>query len=189
MTEPGSSGVTRLLLAWRKGDAAALDQLTPIVYSELRQLARRHMEQERVGHVLQTTALVHEAYLRLVDQSVGFENRRHFFGVAARLMRQVLVDHARRHNAAKRGGGNVPLSLDEMKIPIERADELIRLDDALEGLSRIDARKARIFELRYFGGLTIEETCALLDISHATVERDTKLAKAWLHREMARARA
>ena len=181
----GSSGVTRLLLAWREGDEGALDDLTPIVYDELRNLARRFMSDESRRGVLQTTALVHEAYLRLVGLDVTWEGRRHFFAIAARTMRRVLVDYARQRNAAKRGGGVAPLSLDESLVPLERSSELIALDDALAALMAFDERKGRIVELKFFGGLTLAETAEVLDVSHATVERDLKVAKAWLYREMA----
>ncbi len=177
-------GITHLLLAWREGDRGAFDQLVPVVYSELRRLAHRYMVGERAGHLLQTTALVHEAYFRLVGLDRNWEGRGHFFAVAAQVMRQVLVDFARRRRAGKRGGGAVAVSLDEAMVSIERADELIRLDDALQALAQIDARKARIVELRFFGGLTIEEAAEVLGVSHATVERDLKLARAWLQREM-----
>lgn len=177
-------GITHLLLAWREGDRGAFDQLVPVVYSELRRLAHRYMVGERAGHLLQTTALVHEAYFRLVGLDRNWEGRGHFFAVAAQVMRQILVDFARRRGAGKRGGGAVAVSLDEAAVSIERADELIRLDDALQALAQIDERKARIVELRFFGGLTIEEAAEVLGVSHATVERDLKLARAWLQREM-----
>src|SRR5262245_26427209 len=177
-------GVTHLLLAWREGDRGAFDRLVPMVYAELRRLAHRYMQGERSGHLLQTTALVHEAYFRLVGLDRDWEGRGHFFAVAAQVMRQILVDFARRRGAGKRGGGAVAVPLDEAAISLERAEELIRLDDALQALARLDERKARIVELRFFGGLTIEETAEVLGLSHATVERDLKLARAWLQREM-----
>ncbi len=184
MSRPDKTGVTRLLVQWRDGNANALDELTPIVYQELRQLARHYMRDEGTPGVLQTTALVHEAYLRLVGLEVDWQGRRHFFAVAARTMRQVLVDFARSRKAAKRGGGDIPLSLDEGKIPLERSDQLVALDDALAALATIDERKSQVVELRFFGGLTIAETAEVLGLSHATVERDLKMAKAWLYRQM-----
>ncbi len=179
-----STGVTQLLLKWQDGDAAALGELTPIVYSELRRLARHYMRAERQGHVLQTTALVHEAYLKLVGLDMGWRGRVHFFGVAARLMRRVLVDYARERDAAKRGGGLQPLTLDEARLIAGPTPDVVALDEALDSLTRIDERKGRVIELRFFGGLTIEETAELLGVSHATVERDMKMAKAWLSREL-----
>lgn len=184
MTQPDKTGVTRLLVQWRDGNDDALDELTPIVYQELRQLARHYMQDEGSPGVLQTTALVHEAYLRLVGLDVNWEGRRHFFAVAARTMRQVLVDFARSRKAAKRGGGDTPLSLDEGKIPLERSDQLVALDDSLAALATFDERKSQIVELRFFGGLTIAETSEVIGVSHATVERDLKMAKAWLYRQM-----
>ena len=184
MSRNGKEDVTELLLAWREGDGAALDRLMPIVYAELHRLAHFHMAGERVGHLLQTTALVHEAYVRLVGQERDWQDRGHFFAVAAQVMRRILVDFARRRGAEKRGGGVVAVSLDEATFSIERADELIRLDDALDAFARIDARKAKVIELRFFGGLSIEDTATALNLSHATVERDLKFARAWLQREM-----
>ncbi|MEM7583604.1 MAG: sigma-70 family RNA polymerase sigma factor [Acidobacteriota bacterium] len=181
--------VTRLLHAWREGDPAALERLTPLVYQELRRLARRHMRGERAGHVLQTTALVHEAYMRMVELELGFQDRVHFFAIAARLMRRVLVDLAREHKAAKRGGDAVMLSLDEELIStLPPVGDIVALDLALEELAGFDARKARVVELRLFGGLTIQEAVEVLGVSHATVERDLKLAKAWLARRLSTAR-
>ena len=184
MSRNGNEGVTELLLAWREGDGAALDRLMPIVYSELHRLAHFHMAGERSGHLLQTTALVNEAYVRLVGQERDWQDRGHFFAVAAQVMRRILVDFARRRGAEKRGGGAVSVPLDEGTFSLERADELVRLDDALAALARIDARKAKVVELRFFAGLSIEDTAAALDLSHATVERDLKFARAWLQREM-----
>lgn len=184
MSQPDQSGVTRLLVQWRDGNADALDELTPIVYQELRHLARHYMRDEGAPGVLQTTALVHEAYLRLVGLDVSWEGRRHFFAIAARTMRQVLVDFARSRKAAKRGGGDIPLSLDEGKIPLERSDQLVALDDALGALALFDERKSQVVELRFFGGLTIAETSDVIGVSHATIERDLKMAKAWLYRQM-----
>lgn len=186
MSEPPASGVTQLLVDWRQGDRQALDKLTPIVYQELRQLARRYMRHERTGHVLQTTALVHEAYLRLIGLEMGFDGRQHFFAVAARLMRRVLVDFARQRQADKRGGGDRDLSVDEIEIAASNDGtwNLLALDDALRRLGELDERKSRIVELRFFSGLTIEETGEVLGVSHATVERDLRLARAWLSREL-----
>jgi RNA polymerase sigma-70 factor, ECF subfamily len=180
-------GLTQLLLDWRNGDQAALEQLIPLVYSELRRLARNYMRRERTGHTLQTTALINEAYMRLVDQKVSWQNRAHFFGVAASLMRRILLDHARTQLAAKRGGQQVQVSLSEAAgIAESRTSQLIALDEALSNLAAIDARKSRVIELRYFGGLTIEETAEALAVSHTTVEEDWKMARAWLRREMSK---
>ncbi len=179
-----TTGVTRLLLKWREGDAEALEELTPIVYGELRRLARRYMRSEREGHVLQTTALVHEAYLKLVGLDMSWRGRVHFLAVAARLMRRVLVDYARERDAAKRGGGAQALELDEARMVATPQAGVVALDEALSSLARIDERKSRVIELRFFGGLTIDETAEVLGVSHATVERDMKMAKAWLGREL-----
>lgn len=182
--EPSPSQVTRLLMAWRDKDEQALEQLTPLVYGELRALARRYMRGERAGHPLQTTGLVHEAYLRLVGLDLEWQGRVHFFAVAARLMRRVLVDYAREHRAAKRGGGERAVGLDEVELAEGPAVDVVELNEVLERLAAFDRRKSQVVELRYFGGLTIDETAGVLDVSHATVERDLKLAKAWLAREM-----
>jgi RNA polymerase sigma factor (TIGR02999 family) len=175
---------TRLLSQWRAGDPVAFERLWPIVYEELRRLASRYMRSERPDHLLQTTALVHEAYLRLVDQpKTSGETRSHFFAVAAQVMRHVLVDYARARSRAKRGGGVAPLPLEDVAvISAERADELIAVDAALEGLMAFDLRKGRIFELRHFGGLSVEEAAQVLQVSPATVARDWRMAKAWLRR-------
>lgn len=182
------SEVTQLLVAWGDGDAAALDRLTPLVEAELRRLASAYMARERPGHVLQTTALVNEAYVRLIDwKHVQWQNRAHFFGVAAQMMRRVLVDLARRRRRAKRGGGAVAVSLshaDEL-LPEQRTD-LVALDDALKTLTALDARQGRVVELRFFGGLSHEEAALVLDVSPGTVRRDWTLAKAWLYRELNR---
>lgn len=184
MPEP-TADVTRLLHAWREGDSQALERLTPMVYQELRRLARHHMRGERAGHLLQTTALVHEAYIRLVDLELGFRDRVHFYAVSARLMRRVLVDLARERRAAKRGGAAVVVPLEEEVVGGEApGGDILALDQALEQLATFDARKARVVELRLFGGLTIDETAEVLEISHATVERDLKMAKAWLARRL-----
>jgi RNA polymerase sigma factor (TIGR02999 family) len=187
MTAESPKTVTQLLLEWRQGDQQALDQLMPLVYDELRQLASRQLRRERPGHTLQTTALVHEAYLRLIDQNVSWQNRTHFFGIAAQMMRRILVDHARHHHYAKRGGGAPKLSLDEaLDLPAERAAELVALDEALTSLATLYPRQSQIVELRYFGGLTIEETAEVLGIGTTTVIREWSLAKAWLYRELAK---
>jgi len=176
--------VTRLLAEWAKGKHKALDELTPLVYRELRQLAASYLRKERSGHTLQPTALVHEAYLRLVDQSSpNWQNRSHFYGVAARLMRQILVDHARSKHAAKRAGVKVPL---DKAVSFERSQsrDLIALDEGLKALEKIDPRKCKAVELHYFGGLSTDEIAQALDVSAMTVRRDLRMAEAWLHHEM-----
>jgi RNA polymerase sigma factor (TIGR02999 family) len=180
--------VTRLLLQWGHGDRQALDALTPLVYDELRRLAARYLRREREGHTLQSTALVHEAYLRLIDQrDVHWQNRNQFFALASELIRRILVDHARARMAAKRGGAQVQLELDEaIAAPEEKDLDLVALDDALQALASADPQQSRIVELRYFAGLTIEQTAEILNISPATVKRDWTVAKAWLKREMTR---
>jgi RNA polymerase sigma factor (TIGR02999 family) len=178
--------VTQLLLAWNAGDESALGKLVPLVYEELRRLAKRQMGRERPDHTLQTTALIHEAYLRLVDiRNVHWQNRAHFFALCARLMRRILVDFARSRRYAKRGGGAQAVSLGQSPtISPERSTDLVAVDDALRALSRIDARKGQVVELRFFGGLTVEETAEALKVSPETVRRDWKLAKVWLLREL-----
>jgi RNA polymerase sigma factor (TIGR02999 family) len=178
--------VTQLLIGWGKGDKEALDQLVPIVYDELRRQAAGYLRRERVGHTLQTTALIHEAYLRLVDQkNVQWQNRAHFFGIAAQLMRRILVDHARTKKRAKRGGSDVRVSLNEATLTTQGQDlDIVALDEALEHLAEIDEQQSKIVELRFFSGLTVEETAEVLGISPATVKRDWSMAKAWLHREI-----
>jgi RNA polymerase sigma factor (TIGR02999 family) len=180
--------VTDLLLAWNSGDDAALERLIPLVHKELRRLASGYMKGERRGHVLQTTALVNEAYLRLVDSSrVRWQNRAHFFAVSARLMRRILVDFARSRNSDKRGGGAPEVSLAEAAdIPAEYRTDLVELDGALDELARFDPRKSRVVELRFFGGLSVEETAEALRISPETVMRDWNLAKVWLLRQLSR---
>jgi RNA polymerase sigma factor (TIGR02999 family) len=180
--------VTQLLRAWGRGDRAALDRLVPIVYRELRRLARHYMRGERGGHTLQTTALVNEAYLRLIDHTnIDWQNRAHFFGVAAQAMRRVLVDHARRRGYAKRGGGAVQVPLEEgALVAEERAEEVLAVNEALDRLEALDARKARVVELRFFGGLNNDEAAEVLGISEITVRREWQIAKAWLLRELAR---
>jgi RNA polymerase sigma factor (TIGR02999 family) len=187
-----SAEITTLLKAWSNGDRSALDRLTPLLYDELRRLAHRYMRHERAGNTLQTTALVNEAYLRLVDvKGVDWRDRIHFLAVAARIMRRVLVDAARRRASAKRGGGmarvdhSTPVDLDQLAATgFQRAIELCALDDALETLAHMDARRAQVIELRFFGGLTVEETAEVLKISPQSVMRDWKLARAWLAREL-----
>ncbi|MCI0488825.1 MAG: sigma-70 family RNA polymerase sigma factor [Blastocatellia bacterium] len=183
---PSSNDVTQLLQAWGNGDKEALDKLVPLVYEELRRRAHHYMKRERAGHSLQTSALVNEAYIRLVDYNrMRWQDRAHFFAVAAQLMRRILVDHARSRGYAKRGGEARKVSLDEAaEVSGRRMPEIIALDDALTGLTRIDERKGRIVELRYFGGLSIEETAEVMGISSPTVQREWRRAKAWLHREI-----
>jgi RNA polymerase sigma-70 factor (ECF subfamily) len=178
--------VTQLLLDWKRGNSTALEQLTPLVYRELHRLAESYLRRERPGHTLQPTALIHEAYLRMVDQSPPqWENRSHFFGVAARLMRQILVDYARSHRAAKRGSGEEKVSLEEAVVfSKDRPATLVALDDALTALAAFDERKCQVIELRYFGGLSVEETAEAVGISVSAVGRELRLAEAWLHREM-----
>lgn len=178
--------ITHLLVNWGNGDQAALDDLLPLVTAELRRLARHYMARENPGHTLQTSALINEAYIRLVDQqNMPWQNRSHFFGVAAKVMRHILIDHARRHCYEKRGGGvrNVPLD-EAMAVTDKRADDLVALDDALKTLAALDPRKSEIIQLRFFGGLSIEETAEALKISPITVTREWRSAKAWLRREM-----
>jgi RNA polymerase sigma factor (TIGR02999 family) len=175
-----------MLLDWSRGDQEALNRLIPIVYGELRLRAARYLRRERPGHTLQTTALIHEAYLRLVEQrQVRWQNRAHFFAIASQLMRRILVDHARQRDAAKRGGPDLRLTLDEaMAVSDGRDVNLLVLDEALTRLAEIDSRQSRVVELRYFSGLSIEETAEVLDVSPATVKLDWSMAKAWLRREM-----
>ena len=176
--------VTQLLVAWGNGNKAALEKLMPLVYDELRRLAHHYMRREHPGHTLQTTALVNEAYFRLVDQKhVHWQNRAHFFAISAQLMRRILIDHARSHQFVKRGGGAHKVSLDEVAVVAqEQAADLLALDDALRSLAAIDERKGRIVELRFFGGLSTEETAEALKISPRTVMREWSMAKAWLYR-------
>src|SRR5580692_7780741 len=184
--QPAVGEVSTLLRAWSGGDQSALDKLTPIVYDGLRRLARRYMRRERPGHSLQTTALVHEAYMRLVDyERMRWQDRAHFFAVSAQLMRRILVEHARRHNL-KRGGGLQHVSLEEAAVVGGGQDaDLVALDDAMNALARLDTRKAQVVEMRFFGGLSVEETAAVLKVSSVTVKRDWSTAKLWLYREMA----
>lgn len=188
MSDSPSEGITELLLAWGNGQDAALDELLRVVQGELRRLARIYMYGERPGHSLQVTALVNEAYLRLIDsRRVQWQNRAHFFAISAQLMRRILVDSARARGYQKRGGGVPKVTLDEGLIgPVEKARDVIALDDALQSLSEMDARKGRVVELRFFGGLSVKETAEVLKVSPDTVLRDWRLAKAWLKREMSR---
>ena len=178
--------VTQLLVAWRNGDESARDELMPLVYQELHRLAQQYMSRERPGHTLQTSALVNEAFLRLVDQrDVQWQNRAHFFGIAGQMMRRILVDHARNRRYAKRGGGAAQVSLDEeLIVSEERSAEVVALDEALGRLAAFDQRKSQVVELKFFGGLSIEETAEVLGVSPGTVMRDWTLARAWLRREM-----
>ena len=183
---PAPENVTKLLVAWGDGNEAARDELMPLVYKELHRLAHQYMNRERPGHTLQTSALVNEAFMKLVDQrDVQWQSRAQFFGLAAQMMRRILVDYARSRHYAKRGGGAREVSLDEaMIVSEERRAEVVALDDALKGLAEFDARKSQIVELRFFGGLSIEETAEVLKVSPGTVMRDWTLAKAWLRKQM-----
>lgn len=186
MPTPSPQEVTQLLADWGKGDRSALDKLLPLVHSELRRIAQRQMSQERPGHTLQATALVNEAYLKLAgQQEFNWQNRAHFFAVCAQVMRHILIDHARAHAREKRGGGAVKVSLnDALVVAADQADHFIALDDALRELERLDPQKGKIVELRYFGGLSIEEAAEVLNISPRTVRREWQRAKAWLYRMM-----
>ena len=180
-----SGQVTQLLVAWAAGNEAALDPLMTLVYDELHGIARRYVARERPG-ILQPTVLVHEAYLRLIDQTAPWQNRAHFFAIAARIMRRILVDHARARQSTRRGGDGWHVSLGHADVALERAAEIVALDDALGELAAVDPRKARVVELRFFGGLSVEETAEVLGVSAVTVMRDWSTAKAWLHRELER---
>ena len=186
MPEPLPAQVTHLLLAWGQGDEAALERLIPVVHQELRRIAQRQMGHERVGHTLQATALVHEAYLKLIDvQQVQWQSRAHFFAISSRLMRRILVDFARARGYQKRGGGAHRVTFDEALVVSPQAgQDLVALDDALQALAAIDQRKSQVVELRFFGGLSVEETASLLKVSPSTVMSDWRLARAWLQREM-----
>ena len=186
MNESGTENITQLLIDLTNGNRAAVDNLLPLIYGELRSLAANYLRRERPEHTLQPTALVHEAYLRLVDQTqVNWQNRAHFFGMAAQMMRRILVDHARAHKAGKRGSGDKKVSLDEnIDKAVERSAELISLDDALTELAEVDELKSRIIELRYFGGLTVEETAEVLGVTPVTIKRHWRMAKAWLYGKM-----
>lgn len=183
-----SHDVTELLIEWSKGDSAAQDELFPLVYKELHKIAHRYINRERHSNTLQTTALVHEAYIKLIDQTrVQWQNRAHFFGIAAQAMRRILVDHARQRLANKRGSGAQVISIDDGTIDIsdEKATSLVELDAALKKLSEIDPQKSQLVELRYFGGLSIEETAEVMEVGTATVNRQWRVAKAWLYKEIA----
>ena len=185
--DPPQHEVTDLLIAWSNGDEVAREQLMAVVYQELHRLAHHYMKRESPGHTLQTSALVNEAFLRLVDQrDVKWKNRAHFFGIAAQMMRRILVDYARSRRYAKRGGGVKEISLEEAIVSDERSAEIVALDETLERLAEIDQRKSQIVELRFFGGLSIEEAAEVLDVSPGTVMRDWTMAKAWLRREISR---
>lgn len=188
MTSPAPDSVTRLLQQWTDGDRAARDQLIAVVYDELHRIARRYMRKEPAGHTLQTTALVNEAYLRLIDQDTPWRNRAHFFAIAAQLMRRILVDRARARGSAKRGGshGRTTLS-DVVDQSADRDIDVVELDQALTALAELDPRQSSIVELRFFGGLTIRETAEVLGVSHTIIEREWSLARAWLRRELERA--
>ena len=178
--------ITQLLAEWSDGNQSALDELYPLVYEELHRLARRYMSRERKGHTLQTTALINEAYVRLVDQrNVHWANRSHFFAISAQIMRRILIDHARRHAYAKRGGGAQQVSLEQVAVVArEQSSEILRLDEALKTLAKMDPRRCHVVELRYFGGLSNEEIAGVLKVSENTVTRDWNLARAWLHRQL-----
>jgi len=187
MMQPSSHDVTFLLQAWSNGDQAALEKLMPLVYDQLHQLAQHYMAREQPGHILQTSALVNEAYLRLIDASrVSWQNRAHFFAISAQLMRRILVEFARARQGPKRGGGATPVVLDESRLGSGDRADLVALDDALKGLAAIDPRKSQVVELRFFGGLSVEEAAEVLKVSPATVMRDWRLAKVWLFHEMRR---
>ena len=183
--DPSPEDVTQLLVAWSNGDQGARDELMSVVYQELHRLAHQYMKRELPGHTLQTSALVNEAFLKLIDQrNVNWQNRAHFFGIAAQTMRRILVDYARSRRTAKRGGGRYELSLDESIVSAERTEELVTLDEALQELAKIDLRKSQVVELKFFAGLSIEEAGEALGVSPGTVMRDWTLAKAWLRREI-----
>jgi len=186
MVAPSDQGITQLLRAWGNGDRQALERLTPLVYEELHRAAHRYMADERAGHTLQTTALVNEVYLRLVDvRGVSWQNRAHFFAICARTMRRILIDFARSRQYQKRGGEAVSVALDDaLGVSAQPAVDLVALDDALKGLAKLDLRKIEVVELRFFGGLSVEETAEVLKISPDTVMRDWKFARAWLAREL-----
>ena len=185
MTTLSPRDVTQLLQAWSRWDSSALEKLTPLVYKELHRLAHRYMSYESPGHILQTTALVNEAYLRLVSNQVSWQNRAHFFAISAQLMRQILVDFARSRRRQKRGGGLQPVSLEEaLVLSDEREPDLVALDEALQALAAIDQQKSQVVELRFFGGLSVEETAGVLKVSAEKVRRDWNLARTWLYREM-----
>ena len=184
--EPNTNEITQLLRSWSQGDSRALEQLMPLVYNELHRIAQRYMSDEATAHTLQTTALVNEAYLRLVQGSQGdWQGRNHFYAVGAQVMRHILVDWARSHQAQKRGSGVAPIQLDEkVAIPVQSGSDLVAIDDALTALALVDSRKSRVVELRFFGGLSVAEIADVLQVSQETVHRDWRLAKSWLRREI-----
>jgi RNA polymerase sigma-70 factor, ECF subfamily len=186
LKSPARHQITELLAEWRDGNQSALDELYPLVYDELHRLARRYMSRERKDHTLQTTALINEAYVRLVDQkNVNWANRSHFFAISAQIMRRILIDHARRHAYAKRGGGAQQVSLEEVAaITPDQGRELMRLDEALKSLAERDPRRSQVVELRYFGGLNNEEIAGVLHVSENTVTRDWNMARAWLYQQL-----
>jgi RNA polymerase sigma factor (TIGR02999 family) len=186
LTQPRQHEITQLLAEWSDGNQSALDELYPLVYDELHRLARRYMSRERKGHTLQTTALINEAYVRLVDQrNVHWANRSHFFAISAQIMRRILIDHARRHAYAKRGGGAQQVSLEEVAaITPDPGRELMRLDEALKSLAEMDPRRSQVVEMRYFGGLNNDEIAGVLKISANTVTRDWNMARAWLYNQL-----
>jgi len=189
MAAASKKPITELLVAWSDGDQAALEKLTPLVYDELHRLAHRYMGQERPGHMLQTSALVNEAYVRLIDwKNVRWQNRAHFFGVSAQLMRRILVDFARSRGYAKRGGAARQVTLDEAAgVPAQSGADLVALDQALNDLAKLDERQSKVVEMRFFGGLKLEEIAEVLKVSVGTVRRDWSMARAWLHKELSRA--
>jgi RNA polymerase sigma-70 factor (ECF subfamily) len=184
MNITASQNVSQMLLAWGEGDEGARDALIPVVYEQLHRMARHHLRREREGHTLQTTALVNEAYMRMVEQAVSWQNRNHFFGIAARLMRQILVDHARARQRLKRGEDPHFISLTSAEDELEQGGDLLALNEALETLSEVDPQRGQIVELRFFGGLTIEETAQVMHVSTPTVERGWRAARAWLQAEL-----
>lgn len=182
---PGSEDLTHILEEWQSGDSSALDRLLPVVYEQLRQIAERHLRRERGDHTLQPTALVHEAFLKLIGQRVSWQNRAHFFAVSAEIMRRILVDHARKKQADKRGGSAPTISLDErIDWSDERDVNLVALDDALQELATVDPQQSKVVELRFFGGLSVEETAEVMNISTSTVKREWRMARAWLLSEL-----
>jgi len=185
MRAQSSKEITRLLVAWSEGDESALQQLAPLIHSELHRLAHNYMSRERPGHLLQTSALINEAYVRLIDwTNVRWQNRAHFFGVAAQLMRRILVDFARERKYCKRGGGALPVSLSEAALVVQHSSDFVALDEALTALGEIDSRKVQVVEMRFFAGLSVEEVAELLNVSKETVMRDWRLAKVWLLRQL-----
>ena len=185
MRAQSSKEITHLLVAWSEGDESALQQLAPLIHSELHRLAHNYMSRERPGHLLQTSALINEAYVRLIDwKNVRWQNRTHFFGVAAQLMRRILVDFARERKYFKRGGGALPVSLSEAALVVQQSPDFVALDEALTALGEIDSRKVQVVEMRFFAGLSVEEIAELLNVSKETVMRDWRLAKVWLLRQL-----